>query len=1062
MQGTLGESGRVRDGGRRLRNHFLQLLLCAGVPIIALVVGLGWRDYTRASQDIIEEHQRAQQVRQAGLEQIAGSVRTHVSVMRGYLESRLRQRSALPPYRGRVDWLPAAADPGADRGLVLSPPGAITADQGQDLTAIEPLFALSRATHAEHPYLRWSYYFPATRNYAVIYPWANPASMVSVDDPVASLASYFTYDVFTLGEPARNPGRIPYWTPVYLDAGGAGLMVSHAAPIWDGDRFLGIVGTDLLLSYLSDYLAKFPPIAGRAVVIDQAGFVVASGSTKQDGATALGDKPIQARILLGFDPMTPTGGAFLRRGSDLVSVVPVAGTSWQLVMTIPDSSIRAAIGARILPHALMLAGILTTFLLFAYLFRSQFVRPAVLLAEYGALPALEAAATTPPVVPRAWHDLRDRLRAAVNDQVALLHQLRAMIDGIPLRAVYVDHTYRYRDANREFLAFVGKTKEELLGLRVADVLGENVQAQYLGLTPQIRRGEVARFEGWIGYDGRGERYLQVSILPFTALGESEPGFLTFTRDLTELKQAEQDAAKSIQALAASEALHRSIIVSSIDAIIVIDEEGITREFNPAAEAIFGYSALEAIGRPVGDLIVPIKMRNAHHQGMKTYLATGIARVIGKRIEVDAVHKDGSLLPVELTVTEVTMAGRRLFTSHIRDLREPKRLAQELEQGRNRLHQVEKLSAMGSLLAGVAHELNNPLAIVIAQSALLAEKAQDEDMKRRGERIRAAADRCGRIVKSFLAMARQKPPQRNPVDLNEIVRSSLEMVGYGLRSAGIDVILQLDPVLPPVLADADLISQVVSNLVINAQHALLERPLPRQITITSEQRAGRVVLSIADNGPGVAPDIANRIFDPYFTTKSAGVGTGIGLSISRNIIDAHGGDITLLDRPGGGAVLQIRLPVQMPEGPERQSGAVARIDQNCLDILIVDDEPDVGQSLAEMLELLGHRTTVLTNSAMALEHVAQHKTDVLFTDLRMPGLDGVGLIDRLTVRHPLLARRSIIVTGDSLASSTRLSNLPRTAMLPRLESMQGAEVVMIEKPFGLEDIRAALAKVIAFV
>jgi CheY-like chemotaxis protein len=193
-----------------------------------------------------------------------------------------------------------------------------------------------------------------------------------------------------------------------------------------------------------------------------------------------------------------------------------------------------------------------------------------------------------------------------------------------------------------------------------------------------------------------------------------------------------------------------------------------------------------------------------------------------------------------------------------------------------------------------------------------------------------------------------------------------------------------------------------------------------------------------------------------------VGTGIGLSISRNIIDAHGGDITLLDRPGGGAVLQIRLPVQMPEGPERQSGAVARIDQNCLDILIVDDEPDVGQSLAEMLELLGHRTTVLTNSAMALEHVAQHKTDVLFTDLRMPGLDGVGLIDRLTVRHPLLARRSIIVTGDSLASSTRLSNLPRTAMLPRLESMQGAEVVMIEKPFGLEDIRAALAKVIAFV
>src|SRR6185369_8458729 len=141
----------------------------------------------------------------------------------------------------------------------------------------------------------------------------------------------------------------------------------------------------------------------------------------------------------------------------------------------------------------------------------------------------------------------------------------------------------------------------------------------------------------------------------------------------------------------------------------------------------------------------------------------------------------------------------------------------------------------------------------------------------------------------------------------------EMVGYGLRSAGIELVFGLDDKLPLVAADRDLISQVVSNLLINAQHALLERPLPRFITVatrheTVSQEENSVVISIADNGPGVAPEIAQRIFDPYFTTKAAGVGTGIGLSISRNIIDAHGGRITLLQRPQGGALFEIHLPV----------------------------------------------------------------------------------------------------------------------------------------------------------
>jgi PAS domain S-box-containing protein len=299
-----------------------------------------------------------------------------------------------------------------------------------------------------------------------------------------------------------------------------------------------------------------------------------------------------------------------------------------------------------------------------------------------------------------------------------------MIDGVPLRAVYVDANYVYQDANREFLGFVGLGLDQLVGRRVSEVLGPEVEQQYVDLTPRIRAGETARWEGWIDYVHHGKRYLRVSILPYAGSSGGAAGFLTFTRDLTELKNAETEAAASIEALADSEALHRSIVLSALDGIIVIDEAGITREFNPAAEAMFGMKAEAAVGRPICDVIIPPSMREAHRNGMTRYLASGHPRVIGKRIEVAAIDATGAEMPVELTVTEVSQNGRRLFTSHIRDLREQKRLAGEIEEGRNRLHQVEKLTAMGSLLASVAHELNNPLAIVIAQTTLLADKAPD--------------------------------------------------------------------------------------------------------------------------------------------------------------------------------------------------------------------------------------------------------------------------------------------------------------------------------------------------
>jgi len=1039
----MSESAESGEGSRGLRHHFLLLLVGAGVPLVLLLLAVGLRTYERTTLNILSRHLEAQQVRRSGLEQLVTGVRTHVGVMRRLVETRLARRAELPPYAGQLDWIDSSREPRADAGIVISPPGRLTADAAREVTAIEPIFALSHATHAAQTHLRWSYYFSASKAFVSIFPWAFVGEFIEGADPVKTFDGYFDYDLFRMAGASLNPKREAYWTPVYLDAGGAGLMVTHGSPVWNGDTFLGMVGTDVLLSHLSSYLASFPATAGQVVLVDQADNVVAADRGLSPTAT----EPTRAAALLGAVPTAPTQGNFRKAGNVLVSSVPIQGTPWRMVMTIPASATAAAMASEMWPHAALLIGILATFAAFALLFGRKFVRPAVALAEFGARGHRDGATPEAPEVPLAWSGLRDRIAASYAEQADRIRQMRAMIDGVPLRAVYVDASYVYRDANREFLAFVGLSLDRLVGRRVADVLGPEVEQQYVGLAPRIRSGEIARWEGWIDYVHHGRRHLQVSILPYAGSGDGPAGFLTFTRDLTELKNAESEAAASVEALAASEALHRSIVESALDGIVVIDEQGITREFNPAAEAMFGRRSAEVVGRPICELIIPPSMREAHRDGMARYLSTGQARVVGRRIEVAAVDANGVELPVELTVTDVSRGGQRLFTSHIRDLREQKRLALEIEDGRNRLHQVEKLTAMGSLLASVAHELNNPLAIVIAQATLLVDKAGDEGTKRRAERIRAAADRCGRIVKSFLAMARQKPPQREALDLEAVVRSSLEMVGYGLRSAGIDVETSFAAGLPPILADRDLISQVVSNLILNAQQALMERPLPRRIDIDGRRDGDRLVLRLADNGPGVSPEIAARIFDPYFTTKAAGVGTGIGLSISRSIIEAHGGELVLRDRPGGGAVFEVRLPVVEAPGAAA-GGATANDGSDGLEILVVDDEVDVGESLGEIVETFGHRVRVVEGAAAALALVESGaKIDVIFTDLRMPGFDGVDLVDGVAALRPELAARVIIVTGDSVAGPMRLARLGRD------------DIVTMEKPFGSDDVRAALDRVL---
>lgn len=384
----------------------------------------------------------------------------------------------------------------------------------------------------------------------------------------------------------------------------------------------------------------------------------------------------------------------------------------------------------------------------------------------------------------------------------------------------------------------------------------------------------------------------------------------------------------------------------------------------------------------------------------------------------------------------------------RDVAEKKRSAEELERQREALHQREKLAALGSLLAGVSHELNNPLSVVVARAVMLEEQGHPAT-RAAAAKIRTAAERCARIVRTFLAMARQQPPERGPVAINEVVSAALDMTAYAVRTSGIQVTPDLAQDLPPILADADQLHQVLLNLIVNAQYVLQERPGPRRIRVTTrfDRAAGAVRVAVADNGPGIPEHLRARVFEPYFTTKPSGLGTGVGLAVSHGIVEAHGGTLTLDCPEMGGAVFTITLPVCPEDVGRAEAGPSGEASASGRRILIVDDEAEIREILVEILTGAQHRVSAVASGREALERMAAERYDVILTDIRMPDLDGRTLYREIERRWPEQARRVVFVTGDSLAST-----------LHEFASECGCPV--IEKPFVPSEVRSVVAETAA--
>jgi two-component system NtrC family sensor kinase len=488
-------------------------------------------------------------------------------------------------------------------------------------------------------------------------------------------------------------------------------------------------------------------------------------------------------------------------------------------------------------------------------------------------------------------------------------------------------------------------------------------------------------------------------------------------------------------------LYAAVVRSALDAIIVVDEGGYVISINPAAEAIFGYSAADAVGRSIGALIVPDHHRAAHEAGMARYHATRVPHVLGRRVMMDARCRDGRIIPVELAITEVELPDGRLFTAHLRDLSSEQAASEEIERQREALYQNEKLAAIGSLLAGVAHELNNPLSVVLGQASMLREEMEADSsgpgLLDRAIAIEGAAERCARVVRSFLSIARQRKAKKSVFEMTELLDASLELVAYGLASTGIEVSRDYAGRFQ-VFADRDQVQNIIVNLLVNAMQALDSVERQRRIDVSAHVDPGcGLILSIDDNGPGIPGSIAGRIFDPFFTTKPQGVGTGIGLAISRGLAEAQGGQLALAVSRLGGAAFELLLPLQSAEldtaqwetGPQAAMRKPVRSTTGC--ILVIDDEPEISVLLAQALRRAGYECELASGglSAQSLIAKAPGRYGAVVCDLRMPGLDGPGLFRWLAEHHPHLARKTVFVTGDTLGpvAGRFLADSPRPVL-----------------------------------
>jgi PAS domain S-box-containing protein len=580
------------------------------------------------------------------------------------------------------------------------------------------------------------------------------------------------------------------------------------------------------------------------------------------------------------------------------------------------------------------------------------------------------------------------------------------------------------------------SKEELLGRKVSEVFVDQEQRPVLTtdannpLNPQGREIVLRRKDG------------QPLVCLNTASVVRDTGgkvarYQGALADITERRAMEKR-------LHQQQEFARRLVDSFPDLIFVLDSQRRYTFASPKVHEVLGYSIQETIGTVFGD--------RAHLEDRNGVLAVFDDLLRGKRnfasIELRVRHKQGEwrrlrchfspLFDVSGKIEGVVISGR--------DITEVKRLEEQLIQ-------AEKLAAMGQMLAGVAHELNNPLTAILGASELVRDRAGlDDNTRRQLEMTHRQARRAARIVQNLLEFSRPAAPQKKALDLNAVVDRTLQLHEHSLKRNSIEVDFHPSTGLPPTIGDANQLIQVFLNLVANAEHAIREVRPSGRILIRLGKIGPRIFASVQDDGPGIKPEVLPKIFDPFFTTKRPGGGTGLGLSICMSIVREHGGDIEVESLPAGGAAFTVFLPVaetQAVRSPVREldssgSGEMMAPTMELLknrSILVVDDEESIRMLLSEGLSAQGLHVDCASTAEEALSLVLRGKYDAILCDLNLsgtgPNADGYSVAQRLKIAAGSSKPELIYMSGEVLAEGEG--------------SSASTSFRRLQKPFRISDV-----------
>jgi len=493
-----------------------------------------------------------------------------------------------------------------------------------------------------------------------------------------------------------------------------------------------------------------------------------------------------------------------------------------------------------------------------------------------------------------------------------------------------------------------------------------------------------------------------------------------------------------------EAVHEGVYIGLLG-----PRESTTLAANPYLKVMFGYGAESRDGQ-IRPFDAP-RFVDPHAR------AAFIDRLASDGAVTDYLLRlrrvDNSPVWVEVTAhaDSPSQDGSVRIDALVRDVSERKKLEDQTRDLYHQLLQAEKLAALGQTISGVAHELNNPLATILSWAERLSQRPVDEKTKRGLETILSESERAAKIVRNLLTFARKRQSTRTMVDLNNVARETLALRSYEQRITNITIVDALASGLPQVFVDAHQVQQVLLNLIINAEHAMLTANGRGTLVVRSWHDVEResVVLEVNDDGPGIPQELQPKIFDPFFTTKEVGKGTGLGLTVAYAIVQEHGGRIRLASNAGSGASFYVELPLsgtplQRPSTPPQQADFAALAGST---VLVVEDEPALAAAVCEALTDAGFVVDRAGDGEEALRRVAAKSYDLIVCDLKMPKIDGMRFYHRLATTHPDVARRVIFVTGDVAGTEAE-------------RFLQDSGCRWLAKPFRLGDLLRTAREILA--